>query len=108
MNISMNSYLSAHGLWPQKKQIALKKTSLSWLNHWKALAVQLIVPLAGSVGSLANDVHEQGLLVSLDVVGRGDWAAVGAGIQTLSREWLQDNDHLRLDIFGNLRNLNTF
>ena len=90
MNISMNSYLSAHGLWPQKKQIALKKISPSWLNHWKALAVQLIVPLAGSIGSLAHDVHEQGLLVSLDVVGHGDGVAVRAGIQTPVREWLQD------------------
>ena len=90
MNISMNSYLSAHGLWPQKKQIALKKISPSWLNHLKALAVQLIVPLAGSIGSLAHDVHEQGLLVSLDVVGHSDGVAVRAGIQPPVREWLQD------------------
>ena len=67
-----------------------QKISPSWLNHWKALAVQLIVPLAGSIGSLAHDVHEQGLLVSLDVVGHGDGVAVRAGIQTPVREWLQD------------------
>ena len=48
--------------------------------------VQLIVPLAGSVGLLAHDVHEQGLLVSLDVVGHGDGVAVRAGIQTPVRE----------------------
>jgi len=68
----------------------------------KALVVRVhigSVPLAGSVGPVIQDVHDDGLLVGLDVVGHGDGVAVGAGVQTPARERLKDNQNLQESVW---------